>query len=132
MTNHELLWRPVCVGERIRGDHVRGKVLVIVQELGSQAQHPRILFILLKCGEPHEPIESVMIRRDETRSAIHTAWFTLELVLVPGDLLVRIVDLSAQSALEDDFVAHFGHTPERAVCVHESKRLKRCVHDLLG
>lgn len=61
----------------------------------------------LKCCEPEQPIQPIMIRRDETGPAGDVPWFTFEIILFPvGIWLIGIII----GSLENDFCSLFSNT----------------------
>ncbi len=52
----------------------------------------------LKGSEPHEPVQPVVIRRDEARPSVQSSRFTQELILLPYHLVSGVID--AQRALK--------------------------------
>lgn len=57
----------------------------------------------LEGGEPHEPVQAVVVRRHEARPPVHVPGLTHELVLFPHRS--RVLGIRAQSALENHLSA---------------------------
>lgn len=60
----------------------------------------------LEGSKPHEPVQSVVVRRNEARAAVKVPWFTQELVLLPNRL--RVLGILVESALENHFSTLLG------------------------
>ena len=65
------------------------------------------LLVTLECSKPHEPVQSVVIGRDETGSLEHIAGLAFELVFLPHRL--TIVHLTV-GGLYYNLCPLFGHT----------------------
>lgn len=85
----------------------------------KKAKHPvaRILFEVvlyvshLEGGKPHEPVQPVVVRRYETRPAVHVPRLAQELVLLPNRR--RVLGILTQSALENHLGALLGNAAGR-------------------
>lgn len=53
----------------------------------------------LEGGEPHQPVQAIVVRRYETRPPVNVSRFALELVLLPNCL--GVLGIPAQGSLED-------------------------------
>lgn len=60
----------------------------------------------LEGSKPHEPVQPIVVRRNETRPAVNIPWLAQELVLLPD--CRRVLGILAQSALEDHLCALLG------------------------
>ena len=63
--------------------------------------------------EPHLPIQSRLVRRDEARPAVHITRFPFEFVGVPGDAIV--------ASFDDDFETLGRHHCEETVAVDQAE-----------
>src|ERR1039458_8070093 len=87
-----------------------------LQEAYAEVHHPGILPIGAQRGEPHLPIQSRLMRRNEPGPARDVARLVFELVLPPGDAIL--------AALNDNLRARGGHYREQAVAVEAPERFQ--------
>src|SRR5436190_14123213 len=92
-------WR--MIGERI-GAEQRRRRRVAAQQLLKQRDEPLILRLWRERFEPHQPVETEVVRRNLRPAPVRIARFPLELVLTPSgpaaDALVIV-------SLDDDFIS---------------------------
>ena len=69
---------------------------------------PVFLIFYLKSSKPHQPIQSIMIRRYKTRASFDIARFTLELVFFPYYIIA--IKCSVSCPLKDNFCPFFRNT----------------------
>src|SRR5438034_428980 len=69
--------------------------------------------IVAQGSEPHLPIETRLMGRDETRRAVHVPDFPFELIRLPLDAVL--------AAFDDDFRAFGRHDGKETVAVDEIK-----------
>src|SRR5579884_4206150 len=115
------------VAERGAGEQPQRR-RVGFEEPAHERQQPSAGVRVREGGEPHEPVEAQVVRRDLRRPPPRVAGLALELVLVPARLRSR---RAIRSAFEHDLVAHAGDAAEGAVRVDEVERVEAVVHDLL-
>ena len=72
--------------------------------------------LYLKGGEPHEPVQTVVVGGDQAGGSRHVARFALELVLFPN--CSGAAGVKAVCALKYDFRSLFGHTAKTEVLFH--------------
>ena len=62
-----------------RSDRICGSA---EQQLVDEVDHPRIVAIVGHRGEPHLPIDSILVRRHDARTSMRAARFAAKLVRV--------------------------------------------------
>ena len=118
---------------------------IILQHFAHEVEEPGVLLVTLKCCEPHQPVQSVVVGRDEAGRGCEVAGFALELVFSPHRpaLLGRLAGRGLQHHLSS-LLGHaeiFGFQTklvffpppspsECSVSVDNAERIKRSVHDL--
>lgn len=65
----------------------------------------------LEGSKPHEPVQPVVVRRNEARPSVNISWLAQELVLLPDRR--RVLGILAQSALENHLGALLGNAAGR-------------------
>src|SRR5207247_2851702 len=71
-------------GKRIlfeQREHLRGPL----GQANQEVHKPRIAAIITEGGEPHLPVESRLVRRDEGGPALRVPWLPFEMVSQPGE-----------------------------------------------
>src|SRR6185503_11410164 len=102
----------------------------VAREESLDQQHEPTLGVSgRKCGEPHEPVEPEVIRRDLGWPPPRVAWLAPKLILGPGG---PFGELLGTGALEDDLVALAGYAAERPVSIHQMVTVEAVVHQLAG
>src|SRR5579884_1393520 len=96
------------VAERGAGEQPQRR-RVGFEEPAHERQQPSAGVRVREGGEPHEPVEAQVVRRDLRRPPPRVAGLALELVLVPARLRSR---RAIRSAFEHDLVAHAGDAAE--------------------
>jgi hypothetical protein len=77
---------------------------------------PWLIKVRLEASEPSEPIEPVMVWRDDARELCGIAWLALEFVLFP--LFSRV------QPEKDDLCTFLAHRSECPIGVHELEFIK--------
>ena len=70
-------------------------------------------FPYLKSCEPHEPVETVVIGRDDTWPSVHTPRLTLELNFLPLCQLPPLSRHAVEGALKHNLRPFFSHTAKK-------------------
>ena len=85
------------------------------------------MLVALEGGKPHEPVQPVVVRRDETRGSGHVARLAFELVVQPfGSVIVRV---RAIRALENNLRAILGDGAESSVGIHDPiEKIENILH----
>ena len=99
--------------------------LVALQESSDELDDPRVAVGRAHGGEPHEPVETEVVRRDLGRQALRVARLPFELVRLPP-----LGRSCVAGALEDDLVALLRDVAERAVGADEVEAVEAEVHEL--